>query len=55
MTASFEPTGAPVAGSSLRYPEAAIEVLDAAFLRYRIFSASIERLGSGLRWAEGPV
>ena len=41
-------------GSS-RYPDPAVEVLDPAFLRYRIFSASVEQLGSGLRWAEGPV
>lgn len=38
-----------------RYPDPSIEVLDPAFLRYRIFSASVEQLGSGLRWAEGPV
>ncbi len=38
-----------------RYPDPAVEVLDPAFLRYRIFSASLEQLGSGLRWAEGPV
>ncbi|WP_305073408.1 SMP-30/gluconolactonase/LRE family protein [Propionivibrio sp.] len=38
-----------------RYPDPTIEVLDPAFLRYRIFSASVEQLGSGLRWAEGPV
>ena len=41
-------------GSS-RYPDPAVEVLDPAFLRYRLFSASVEQLGSGLRWAEGPV
>ena len=40
---------------SARYPDLAVEVLDPAFLRYRIFSASVEQLGSGLRWAEGPV
>ena len=38
-----------------RYPDPAVEMLDPAFLRYRIFSASVEQLGSGLRWAEGPV
>ena len=38
-----------------RYPDPAVEVLDPAFLRYRIFSASVEQLASGLRWAEGPV
>ena len=28
-----------------RYPDPAVEVLDPAFLRYRIFSASVEQLG----------
>lgn len=39
---------------SARYPDPAIEVLDEAFLRLRLFSASVEQLASGLRWAEGP-
>ena len=37
-----------------RYPDAAVQVLDPAFLKYRIYSASVERLATGLRWAEGP-
>ena len=37
-----------------RYPDPAIEVLDAAFLKLRLFSASVEQLASGCRWAEGP-
>jgi gluconolactonase len=40
---------------SLRYPDPAIETLDASFAKYRVFSASVERLASGQRWAEGPV
>ncbi|WP_110684963.1 SMP-30/gluconolactonase/LRE family protein [Salinicola aestuarinus] len=40
---------------SLRYPDANIEVLDPAFLDYRLFNASIERLATGFRWLEGPV
>ncbi len=40
---------------SARYPDPAIEVLDASFLRLRLFSASVEQLASGMRWAEGPV
>jgi gluconolactonase len=40
---------------SLRYPDPAIEVLDPAFERYRIFSAGVERLATGMRWGEGPV
>jgi gluconolactonase len=38
-----------------RYPEPAFEVIDPSFAKYRIFSANVEQLGSGLRWAEGPV
>ena len=38
-----------------RYPDPAIEVLDDRFLKLRLFSASVEQLASGLRWAEGPV
>jgi gluconolactonase len=40
---------------SERYPDPAIEILDPDFARYRIFSAAVERLGTGYRWAEGPV
>ncbi len=38
-----------------RYPDPAIELLDPSFARYRVFSASVERLATGMRWAEGPV
>ncbi len=38
-----------------RYPDPAVEVLDERFARYRIFSAAVERLHTGCRWAEGPV
>jgi gluconolactonase len=40
---------------SQRYPDPAIEILDPAFLKYRIFSAAVERLATGCRWSEGPV
>ncbi|MFZ9417031.1 MAG: SMP-30/gluconolactonase/LRE family protein, partial [Alphaproteobacteria bacterium] len=40
---------------SERYPDPAVEVLDASFEKYRIFSAAVERLATGFRWAEGPV
>src|SRR5688500_16410677 len=40
---------------SARYPDPAIEVLDEAFLPLRLFSARVEQLFTGLRWAEGPV
>ena len=34
-----------------RYPDPCIEVLDERFLKLRLFSASVERLFTGLRWA----
>ena len=38
-----------------RYPDPAFEVLDPSFARYRLFSSTLEQLGTGMRWAEGPV
>lgn len=40
---------------SLRYPDPAFVALDPEFLKYRLFSAGVERLGTGMRWAEGPI
>lgn len=40
---------------NLRYPDDAVEMLDAAFAKYRLPLASVERLATGCRWAEGPV
>jgi len=40
---------------SERYPDPAVEILDPSFAKYRIFSAAVERLATGFRWAEGPV
>jgi gluconolactonase len=37
------------------YPDPAVEVLDARFLKYRITNAAVERLATGMRWGEGPV
>jgi gluconolactonase len=37
------------------YPDPAIEVIDESFLKYRIFSAAVERIATGFRWCEGPV
>src|SRR5207249_8207112 len=31
------------------------EGLDPSFAKYRIFSAAVERLATGMRWGEGPV
>ncbi len=41
--------------SSERYPDPAVEGLDPSFAKYRIFSAAVERLATGMRWGEGPV
>ena len=40
---------------SPRYPDPLIRILDPSFARYRINSAKVERLATGLRWSEGPV
>src|SRR5438874_7657144 len=38
-----------------RYPDADIVVLDKRFAQYKIGNAAIERLHTGMRWAEGPA
>src|SRR3954464_15523530 len=38
-----------------RYPEPSIEILDPSFLKYRIYSSTLEQVATGMRWAEGPV
>lgn len=38
-----------------RYPDPAVVVLDPRFAKYRIASAAVERIATGMRWAEGPV
>ena len=38
-----------------RYPDPAILQLDPRFAQYRIASAAVERIATGMRWAEGPV
>ncbi|WP_284615433.1 SMP-30/gluconolactonase/LRE family protein [Aquabacterium humicola] len=40
---------------SARYPDPLAEVLDERFRPVRLFSASVEQLASGCRWAEGPL
>lgn len=47
MTVEFKPNA--------RYPDPSVQVLDPAFARLRLFSASVEQLATGFRWAEGPV
>jgi len=49
---TLEPGGWTAAS---RYPDPAITTLDPRFKPYRIYSAAVERLATGLRWAEGPV
>ena len=65
MSLAVAVTAATSAGRSLtdrdwntgivRYPDPAIEVIDARFEKYRLGNAAIERLYTGTRWAEGPV
>lgn len=40
---------------NLRLPDPRIEVLDERMLALRLFSGTVERLATGLAWAEGPV
>ena len=40
---------------SQRYPDAAVQILDPSFAKYRIYSSTLEQVGTGMRWAEGPV
>jgi gluconolactonase len=40
---------------SPRYPDPAIKVIDPSFAKYRLGTAKVEKLASGMRWAEGPV
>jgi gluconolactonase len=38
-----------------RYPDPALQILDPSFLKYRIYSSTLEQVATGMRWAEGPV
>ncbi len=40
---------------SQRYPDPAVQVLDASFNKYRLPLASVDFLYTGCRWSEGPV
>src|SRR5689334_22374376 len=46
----FGPHAAPV-----RYPDPNVVTLDKRFAKYKLGNAVIERLYTGLRWAEGPA
>ncbi len=37
------------------YPDPAVQILQPSFAKYRLPLAAVERLATGLRWAEGPV
>ncbi len=39
----------------VRYPDPAIEIIEPAFEKYVLGSATLERLYTGARWTEGPV
>jgi gluconolactonase len=40
---------------SQRYPDPAVESLEPSFDKYRIATAAVERIATGMRWAEGPI
>lgn len=40
---------------SQRYPDPLIQVIDSSFGKYRLGLAKVERIATGMRWAEGPV
>jgi len=40
---------------SPRYPDPLIKVIDPSFGKYRLGLAKVEKIASGMRWAEGPV
>ena len=50
LSRDFSPSAPPV-----RYPEPDVIALDKAFEKYKIGSAPIERLHTGMYWAEGPA
>jgi gluconolactonase len=38
-----------------RYPDPSVQILDPGFLKYRIYSSTVEQVATGFRWAEGPA
>ena len=54
--AHAEDQWAPTHGMTVQpYPDPGIKVLDDSFKKYTLYSAEVERIGHGFRWAEGPV
>jgi gluconolactonase len=41
--------------SSPRYPDPLIKIIHPSFAKYRLNLAKVERIATGMRWAEGPV
>jgi gluconolactonase len=39
----------------VRYPDPRVRILDYSFAKYRVSTTRMERITTGLRWAEGPV
>jgi len=50
QTRDYKPQGPPI-----RYPDKDIVVLDPRFSRYRLGNTTIQRLYTGMLWAEGPA
>ena len=50
---SAAPRAASQWQESQRYPDPRIQIIDQSFARYRIASAKVERLATGMRWARG--
>src|SRR5215510_1305625 len=40
---------------SQRYPDPLVKIIDPSFAKYRVNLAKVERIATGMRWAEGPV
>ncbi len=38
-----------------RYPDPSVLILDPSFAKYRLYSSTVEQVGTGMRWAEGPA
>lgn len=38
-----------------RYPDAAVQILDPSFAKYRLYSSTLEQVATGFRWTEGPA
>lgn len=55
MENSAQSQSSPPWQPSQRYPDPAVRVIDPSFIKYKLNLAKVERIATGLRWAEGPV